>query len=92
MVVDALSRKTASSTIESLCMRISIDSPLLELIREAKTEGVKKENWKQERLTGEVDKFATDSRGLLTRYGRIWVPDFGGVKQTMMERYTSPDF
>ena len=30
VVMDALSRKTKSSVVGSLCMRISIDSPLLE--------------------------------------------------------------
>ena len=85
VVVDALSRKMAGSSIDSLCMRISIDSPLLDLIREDQAEGVMKENWKQERLMGEVDRFATDRRGLLTWYRRVWVPDFFGVWQTVLE-------
>ena len=28
---------------------------------------------------------STDSHGLLTRYGRVWVPDFGGVRQAVLE-------
>ena len=47
VVANALSCKMASSVIRGLCMRISIDSPSLYLIREAQAEGVKKENWKQ---------------------------------------------
>ena len=43
VVTGALSHMSASSLVRSLCMRISIDSPLLNLIREAKVEGVKKE-------------------------------------------------
>ena len=66
MVADALILKTDSSSIESLCMGIPVDSLLLDLIRKARSKGVKKENWKQERLTGEVDKFVTNSHGLLT--------------------------
>ena len=61
-------------------MRILIESPLLDLIREAQDVGVKKEKCKQVRLMGEIDRFATDSRGLLTRYGRVWVSDLGGIR------------
>ena len=35
MVADALSRKSAGSSVESICMRIVIDSLLLELTQEA---------------------------------------------------------
>ena len=66
MVTDALSRKSASSFIGSLCMRISNYLPLLYLISEAQVEGVKKQNRKQERIGGEIDKFSTDRHGLLT--------------------------
>lgn len=68
-VVDTLSRKSASSSVGNLFMRILIDSPLLDLIREAREEGAKKENWKQEQISGEIERFSTDSRGLLTRCG-----------------------
>lgn len=85
VVVDAMSRKAVSSATGAMCMRISIDSSLLDLITEAQVEAVKKENWKHERLMGEVDRFPTDSRELLTRYGRVWVPNFGGIRQTILE-------
>ena len=52
VVADALSRKAVSSSIKSLCMVIPIDSLLLDLIREAQAEEVRKENWKQEILGG----------------------------------------
>ena len=48
VIVDALSHMLASSSVRSLCIRISINSPLLYLIREAQAKGVKKHNWKQE--------------------------------------------
>lgn len=82
VVADPISRKTTSPVVGSLCMRISIDSTLLDMIREAHAEGVKKENWKQERIIREIDKFTTDNLGLLTRYGRVQVPYFGGVRKT----------
>ena len=92
MVVDDLSHKSASSAAGSLCMRISINSPLLDLIREAQDEGVKKEFWKQETHRGEIDRFATYSRGLLTQYGRVWVSDFIRIRQTVLEEAQKSKF
>ena len=46
VVVDALSRKSAGSSAREMCMRISIDSPLLDLTKGVHTEGVKNENYK----------------------------------------------
>ena len=71
VVVDALSRKSATSSIGGLYMRISIDSRLLDLIRKAKDERCKKENWKQERIRGEIDRFSIDIHGLLTWCSRV---------------------
>ena len=71
VVADALNRKSARPSAGDMCMRISIDSPLLDLISEAQAKGVRKENWKHERIRGDIDKFVTDSRGLLTWCG--WV-------------------
>ena len=42
MVVDALSRNSVGSSTWSSVKRISIDFPLLDLIREAKAKGVKR--------------------------------------------------
>ena len=44
MVADALSRKSDRSSVGEMCMKISVDSPLLCLVREAQVEGVWKEN------------------------------------------------
>lgn len=71
--------KSAGSSAGEMCMRISIDSPLLDLIREAQEEGVRNENWKHERIRGKIDRFVTDSQGLLTRCGRVWVLISGGI-------------
>ena len=50
MVADALSRKSDGSLVGEMCMRISIDSLLLGLIREVQAEGVRKKNWKLENI------------------------------------------
>ena len=44
VVADALIRKPAGYFVMVTCMRISMDSPLVGLIREAQTEGVRAEN------------------------------------------------
>ena len=46
MVADALSCKSAGSSIPTVCMRIAVDSPLVGLIRDAQVKGMRLENWK----------------------------------------------
>ena len=48
VVVDALSHKAAGYSVGEMCMRISVDSMLFELTREAHAKGFLKEKWKQE--------------------------------------------
>ena len=44
VMVDALSCKSVGSFVLVACMRISVDSPLVSLIREAQDEGVQQKN------------------------------------------------
>lgn len=85
MVDDALSCNTASTSIMGFCMSILIVSSLLDSIRKAQIEVVKKKNWKRERLMGEIGRFAADRRGSMSRYRRFWVPEFVGIRHTMLE-------
>ena len=43
----------------------------MDLIKEARAEGLKKENWKTEWIRGHISLFVRDSRGLLTQFGRV---------------------
>ena len=65
VVADALSCKTASFVIEGLCMRILIDSSLLDLIRRLRLKESRRRIGNK-RLMSDIDRFATDIRGLLT--------------------------
>ena len=85
VVADALSCKSDGSSVPVTCMRIYVDSPLVILIREAQTKGVREENWKTKRIRGEITIFLPGSRGLLTRCSRVWVPVSGGVRQIVLE-------
>ena len=85
VVADALSRKAAGSPVRDICMRMTVMSPLLDMIRGAQVDGAKKENWKSEKIRGQYPLFVKDSRGLLTQCERVWVPLTGGVRQRMLE-------
>lgn len=47
VVANALSRKVARALVRGLCLRMINISPLLDLIREAQVEGIRRENWKK---------------------------------------------
>ncbi|KAJ9564288.1 hypothetical protein OSB04_000254 [Centaurea solstitialis] len=51
------------------------------LLREA----IKADNQKRERIKGQVDQLAADNRGLLTRYGRVWVPVSCEARQILLD-------
>ncbi|KAI3701724.1 hypothetical protein L6452_27011 [Arctium lappa] len=84
VVADALSRHPVGEPLRGLCQRLTVVAPLLEMIGKAQEVAALDMNAKRERVSGEIPNFARDSRGLLARYGRIWVPSTGGNRQTLM--------
>ncbi|KAJ9562321.1 hypothetical protein OSB04_007481 [Centaurea solstitialis] len=54
------------------------------VISQSQVEAIKADNQKRERIKGQVDQLAADSRGLLTRYGRVWVPVSCEARQTLL--------
>ncbi|KAJ9535922.1 LOW QUALITY PROTEIN: hypothetical protein OSB04_un000910 [Centaurea solstitialis] len=58
---------------------------LIELIRQSQVEAIKADNQKRWRIKGQVEQLATDSRGLLTRYGRVWVPVSCEARQILLD-------
>ena len=66
VVAYALSRKAASAPIRDVCLRMTVSSPLLDMIKEDQVEGLKRENWKLERIRGQIPLFVRDGRGVLT--------------------------
>ena len=79
-MADGLIRKVMSAPIQAICLRMNVISPLLDMIKEAQVEVLKKENWKIERIRGQILLFVQDNRGLLTQCSRVWVPASGGVR------------
>ena len=85
VIADALSPKTTGSPIGNAYLKMTVISPLLEMIKDAKVEGVKKDNWKVERIRVSYPLFLKDSCGLLTQCGRVWVQTAGGVRCKILE-------
>ncbi|KAC9443387.1 hypothetical protein E3N88_45832 [Mikania micrantha] len=74
VVADALSRKEEHEPIRVTAMKIVISSDLVEQIKEAQIEALKEENWKRDRIKGQVHNLEEDIRCLKARWGRVWIP------------------
>ncbi|KAJ9541886.1 LOW QUALITY PROTEIN: hypothetical protein OSB04_028392 [Centaurea solstitialis] len=83
VVADALSRNPIGEPIRGLCLRMTVMTPLLELIGKAQEEAVIDVNANRKRITGEIPKLDRDSRGLLTRYDMG--TQLGGNRQILLE-------
>ncbi|KAD6119725.1 hypothetical protein E3N88_10996 [Mikania micrantha] len=73
VVADALSRKDYSP-IKVKVMKIVVSSEIITQIKEAQVEALKEENWKRDRIKGQIHNLDEDERGLKTRWGRVWIP------------------
>ncbi|KAJ9561559.1 hypothetical protein OSB04_006719 [Centaurea solstitialis] len=85
VVADALSRKTHHVLLRVPLMRLTVTTSLFDLIRQSQADAIKVENQKKERIKGQLPQLVTDSRGLLTRFGRVWVPVTGEARQTLLD-------
>ncbi|KAJ9557090.1 hypothetical protein OSB04_011704 [Centaurea solstitialis] len=74
VVADALNRKAHSAVMRVPLMRLTVMTLLLELVKNSQVEAAKVENL-----------FVTDSRGILTRSGRVWVPVSCEARQTLLD-------
>nr|XP_043625638.1 uncharacterized protein LOC122597070 [Erigeron canadensis] len=55
-----------------------------ERIKKAQEEALKHDP-KQERIKGQLQHLSKDSRGLMVRYGRIWIPSSCTLKETLFD-------
>ncbi|KAJ9557882.1 hypothetical protein OSB04_012496 [Centaurea solstitialis] len=85
VVADALSRKGSRLLLRVPCMRMTVSTSLIELIRQSQVEAVKEGNQKKQRIKGQVEQLMADGRGLLTRHGRVWVPVSCEARQTLLD-------
>ena len=61
MVVDVYSHKAVATLIRDIFLRMTVITPLLEQIREARVEAMKEDHRKSERIAGRVASFYYDS-------------------------------
>ncbi|XP_035842167.1 uncharacterized protein LOC110924480 [Helianthus annuus] len=61
-------------------------SELQELMSQIQIEAIKEENWKKERIIGQLKDLSDGNNGLKTRSGRIWVPNTCGVKTLLLDK------
>lgn len=60
-----------SALFRDVCLRMTVMTRVLKMIRVAESSAIKEENWKNDRVVGQVSTFDYDSRGLLTLHDRI---------------------
>ena len=69
VVADALSRKTTGAPIRDVCLRMTVTSPLMDMIKGEHMEGLK--YWKTERIRGRLHCLIETAGGLLTQCNRV---------------------
>ncbi|KAK9049844.1 hypothetical protein SSX86_031187 [Deinandra increscens subsp. villosa] len=85
VVADALSRKGDYAPIRVRSMQLVVTSNLIARVKEAQIEAVKEENWKKERIVGQVKDLVDEESGIKTRFGRVWVPNTGDVRNMLLD-------
>ncbi|KAJ9547016.1 hypothetical protein OSB04_019559 [Centaurea solstitialis] len=77
VVADALSRKAAHPLLQISHLKMAVTTSFVDVVRRAQEEA--------KRIRGQLSALVRDSRRLLTRYGRVWVPRAGTTRQTLLE-------
>lgn len=54
------------------------------MIKKEQVVGLKRANWKEEKIKGHIPLFFSDTRRLLIQCGRVWVPVVAEVRQTLL--------
>lgn len=89
IVADTLNRKATSMPMKRICLRMTVITLVLEIIKQAQNEAVKKENRKRERIVGYISTF--DS-GLLTLHVIFGFHTLKEIDKYLWMRHTIPNF
>ncbi|KAJ9544494.1 hypothetical protein OSB04_024201 [Centaurea solstitialis] len=92
VVADALSRKKEHAPLRISHLKMSVTTSFVDLVLRAQEEASREENQNGERIRGQMAAFIRDSCGLLTRFGRVWVPRAGAARQTLLEEAHKSEF
>lgn len=85
VVADALSRKAFHHVLTVNSLHMTVTPSLFEQIKEVQQQAWAKGDLKIERLKGQDNELIDDSRGLKTRYGRIWIPNSVDLKRMLLD-------
>ncbi|GJU07535.1 putative nucleotidyltransferase, ribonuclease H [Tanacetum coccineum] len=85
VVADALSRKTRHDSLLVKSLQMVITPDFYEHIKTVQHEAWENGDVNSERLVGQVHKLVVDSRGLRTRFGRIWIPNNKELKKLLLD-------
>ncbi|KAD4585520.1 hypothetical protein E3N88_23121 [Mikania micrantha] len=85
VVADALSRKGDFSPIRVKSYALVITSDFLNQLKDAQQEALKEENVMSERIYGLITKLDENEFGIKTRYGRMWVPQYGNIRSRILD-------
>ncbi|KAJ9546732.1 hypothetical protein OSB04_019275 [Centaurea solstitialis] len=85
VVADARSRKSDHTPLRISHLKMVVTTSFVDVVKRAQEEASREENQNGERIRGQLSALVRDSRGLLTRYGRVWVPRAGAARKTLLE-------
>ncbi|GJS99980.1 putative nucleotidyltransferase, ribonuclease H [Tanacetum coccineum] len=85
VVVDALSRKTRHDSLLVKSLKMVITPDFYEHIKIVQHEAWEYRDVNSERLMAQVYKLVMDSRGLKTRFDRIWIPNNKELKKLLLD-------
>ncbi|GKB15190.1 putative nucleotidyltransferase, ribonuclease H [Tanacetum coccineum] len=85
VVADALSRKERHEPIKIKAMKLVVTSRLFKKVKAAHLEAFKLKNWQKEHSKGQVKNLVDDSKGVKTRFGRVWIPWTCEVKILLLD-------
>ncbi|GJR59979.1 putative reverse transcriptase domain-containing protein [Tanacetum coccineum] len=84
VVADALSRKTRHDSLLIKSLQMVITPDFFKYIKTIQHEAWENGDVNSERLVGQVHNLVVDSRGLETRFGRIWIPNNKALKNLLL--------
>ncbi|GJX82467.1 hypothetical protein Tco_0331948 [Tanacetum coccineum] len=85
VVADALSIKDRNEVTKISSLRMIVTSDLFDKIKLAHEKALKEENWKSKCITSYIPHLVDDSRGIKTRFGRVYIPFRSDIKDLLLE-------
>ncbi|GKC84944.1 putative reverse transcriptase domain-containing protein [Tanacetum coccineum] len=85
VVADALSKKIRHNTLTVKSLQMVVTPEFCEYIKAVQQEAWQNGDINTKRLVGQVQNLGEDSRGLRTRFGRIWIPNNKELKKLLID-------